>query len=181
MRIHESRSRIIAIAEGPVVPSSRCFAVADFNMVFASHRTPVVCPPSPRPRLSSLSLSSLSPVSSLLSAHHPVTSAEVDIRSPRFDVGYVIRRSEYAPSGSRSKKKTRAGCRAGRSAGVEGRGGGAQQREGGGGYSNGPTLVWKCARCKDDGGIRQVPSRGYYQSLARQASHDNARPCGRPP
>ncbi|EGI59782.1 hypothetical protein G5I_12069 [Acromyrmex echinatior] len=34
-------------------------------------------------------------------AHHPVTSSatEVDIRSPRFDVGYIIRRSEYAPSG----------------------------------------------------------------------------------
>lgn len=76
--------------------------------------------------------------------HRPVTSsaAEVDIRSPRFDVGYVIRRSEYAPSGS--EREERAGRRAERCA----------RREGArGGYSNGPTLVWKCARCKDDGGI----------------------------
>ncbi|EZA60174.1 hypothetical protein X777_15111 [Ooceraea biroi] len=42
-------------------------------------------------------------------------SFEVDIRSPRFDVGYVIRRSEYAPSGS--EREERAGCRAGRCAG----------------------------------------------------------------
>lgn len=114
--------------------------------------------------------SSLCP--SLLPARHPVTSsaAEVDIRSPRFDVGYVIRRSEYAPSGS--EREERAGCRAGKCMGKT-------EEEGREGYSNGPTLVWKCARCKDDGGIR-APSRGYYQSLARQASHDNAS-RGHPP
>lgn len=47
------------------------------------------------------------------------------------------------------------------------------EREGGReGYSNGLTLVWKCARCKDDGGIRDGGE--YCQSLARQASHGNA-------
>ncbi|KYQ49565.1 hypothetical protein ALC60_11349 [Trachymyrmex zeteki] len=78
-------------------------------------------------------------------AHHPVTSSatEVDIRSPRFDVGYIIRRSEYAPGFEREERE---GRRAGRCAR--------------GGYSNGPTLVWKCARCKDDGGIRREPRRG---------------------
>ncbi|KYN14676.1 hypothetical protein ALC57_13090 [Trachymyrmex cornetzi] len=69
---------------------------------------------------------------------------DVDIRSPRFDVGYIIRRSEYAPSGF--EREEREGRRAGRCAR--------------GGYSNGPTLVWKCARCKDDGGIRREPRRG---------------------
>ncbi|KYN40965.1 hypothetical protein ALC56_04662, partial [Trachymyrmex septentrionalis] len=46
-----------------------------------------------------------------LPAHHPVRSptTEVGIRSPRFDVGYIIRRGEYAPSGAFEREERRAG------------------------------------------------------------------------